>query len=162
MELIKELPAVFEEFAEARRNAFINVKKVKDQGIPVIGSYCTYFPQELAVAAGCATVGSATFTVKKAAAKPAIKKVSSKNGNVTIKIKKKIKAASYYKIYRSTKKTGKYVSVGVTSKNSKLTYTDKSATKGKTYYYKVASVVKNEAMGEIESKLSAAKKIKVK
>ncbi len=57
MELIKELPAVFEEFAEARRNAFINVKNVKDKGIPVIGSYCTYFPQELAVAAGCATVG---------------------------------------------------------------------------------------------------------
>ena len=57
MEIIKELPAVFEEFAEARRNAFINVKKVKDQGIPVIGSYCTYFPQELAIAAGCATVG---------------------------------------------------------------------------------------------------------
>ena len=57
MELIKELPAVFEEFAEARRNAFINVKKVKDQGIPVIGSYCTYFPQELAIAAGAATVG---------------------------------------------------------------------------------------------------------
>ena len=57
MEIIKELPAVFEEFAEARRNAFVNVKKVKDQGIPVIGSYCTYFPQELAIAAGCATVG---------------------------------------------------------------------------------------------------------
>ena len=57
MELIKELPAVFEEFAEARRNAFINVKNVKDKGIPVIGSYCTYFPQDLAVAAGCATVG---------------------------------------------------------------------------------------------------------
>lgn len=57
MEIIKELPAVFEEFAEARRNAFINVKNVKDQGIPVIGSYCTYFPQELAIAAGCATVG---------------------------------------------------------------------------------------------------------
>ncbi len=57
MEIIKELPAVFEEFAEARRNAFINVKKVKDQGIPVIGSYCTYFPQELAIAAGAATVG---------------------------------------------------------------------------------------------------------
>lgn len=56
MELIKELPAVFEDFAEARRNAFVNVKKVKDQGIPVIGSYCTYFPQELAIAAGAATV----------------------------------------------------------------------------------------------------------
>ena len=141
-------------------NAFYWVKggayatKVQDAASSFSDAYST--------TAGCATVGSATFTVKKAAAKPAIKKVSSKNGNVTIKIKKKIKAASYYKIYRSTKKTGKYVSVGVTSKNSKLTFTDKSATKGKTYYYKVASVVKNEAMGEIESKLSAAKKIKVK
>ena len=57
MELIKELPAVFEEFAEARRNAFVNVKKVKDAGTPVIGSYCTYFPTEVAVAAGAASVG---------------------------------------------------------------------------------------------------------
>ncbi|MCQ2563495.1 MAG: 2-hydroxyacyl-CoA dehydratase family protein [Mogibacterium sp.] len=57
MEIIKELPKVFEEFAEARRNAFVNVKKVKDQGIPVIGSYCTYFPTELALAAGAASVG---------------------------------------------------------------------------------------------------------
>ena len=57
MELIKELPAVFEEFAEARRNAFVNVKKVKDAGIPVVGAYCTYFPTELALAAGAATVG---------------------------------------------------------------------------------------------------------
>ncbi|MBR0399724.1 MAG: 2-hydroxyacyl-CoA dehydratase [Mogibacterium sp.] len=57
MELIKDLPAVFDEFAEARRNAFVNVKKVKDQGIPVIGSYCTYFPTEIALAAGAAQVG---------------------------------------------------------------------------------------------------------
>ena len=57
MEIIKELPAVFDEFAEARRNAFVNVKNVKDQGIPVIGAYCTYFPSELALAAGAATVG---------------------------------------------------------------------------------------------------------
>lgn len=57
MELIKELPAVFEEFAEARRNAFVNVKKVKDAGTPVVGAYCTYFPTELALAAGAATVG---------------------------------------------------------------------------------------------------------
>ena len=56
MEIIKELPAVFEEFAEARRNAFVNVKKVKDQGIPVIGAYCTYFPREIALAAGAASV----------------------------------------------------------------------------------------------------------
>lgn len=57
MEIIKELPAVFEEFAEARREAFVSVKKVKDQGIPVIGAYCTYFPVEIALAAGAAQVG---------------------------------------------------------------------------------------------------------
>lgn len=57
MDIIKELPEVFEEFAEARRNAFVNVKKVKDAGTPVIGSYCTYFPTELALAAGAASVG---------------------------------------------------------------------------------------------------------
>ena len=57
MEIIKELLAVFEEFAEARREAFVNVKKVKDQGIPVIGAYCTYFPVEIALAAGAAQVG---------------------------------------------------------------------------------------------------------
>ena len=57
MEVIKELPEIFEEFAEARRDAFVNVKKVKDAGIPVIGSYCTYFPAELAIAAGATSVG---------------------------------------------------------------------------------------------------------
>ena len=56
-EIIKELPAVFEEFGEARRNSFLAVKEFKDKGIPVIGSYCTYFPQELAIAMGAAAVG---------------------------------------------------------------------------------------------------------
>ena len=56
-EIIKELPAVFEEFGEARRNSFLAVKEFKDKGIPVIGSYCTYFPQEIALAMGAAAVG---------------------------------------------------------------------------------------------------------
>lgn len=56
MELVKDLPEVFEEFAEQRRNSFIGVKKIKEAGIPVIGSYCTYFPQELAMAMGAASV----------------------------------------------------------------------------------------------------------
>ena len=56
MELVKDLPEVFEEFAEQRKNSFLAVKKFKDQGIPVIGSYCTYFPQEIAMAMGAATV----------------------------------------------------------------------------------------------------------
>ena len=56
MELVKDLPEVFEEFAEQRKNSFLAVKKFKDQGVPVIGSYCTYFPQEIAMAMGAATV----------------------------------------------------------------------------------------------------------
>lgn len=57
MKLVTELPEVFEEFAEARRNSFVAVKEIKDKGIPVVGSYCTYFPTEIANAAGAATVG---------------------------------------------------------------------------------------------------------
>lgn len=56
MELIKELPEVFEEFAEQRRNSFMTVKQLKENGTPVVGSYCTYFPEEIAMAAGAATV----------------------------------------------------------------------------------------------------------
>ncbi len=57
MEIIKDLPEVFQEFAEQRRNSFLAVKKIKEEGIPVVGAYCTYFPQEIAMAAGAATVG---------------------------------------------------------------------------------------------------------
>ncbi len=56
MDIIKDLPEVFEEFAEQRKNSFLGVKKLKDAGVPVIGSYCTYFPQEIATAMGAASV----------------------------------------------------------------------------------------------------------
>lgn len=56
-EIIKDLPEIFDEFADARKTGFMNVKKIKDQDIPVVGTYCTYFPQELANAMGLATVG---------------------------------------------------------------------------------------------------------
>ncbi|MBQ4046490.1 MAG: 2-hydroxyacyl-CoA dehydratase, partial [Lachnospiraceae bacterium] len=57
MEIIKDLPEVFEEFAEQRRNSFLTVKQLKDKGIPVVGAYCTYFPRELALAMGAVPVG---------------------------------------------------------------------------------------------------------
>ena len=44
MELIKDLPEVFEEFAEQRQKSFLAVKELKEKGVPVVGSYCTYFP----------------------------------------------------------------------------------------------------------------------
>ncbi len=55
MKVIKDLPQVFEEFAEQRKNSFLAVKELK--GVPVVGAYCTYFPQEIAMAMGAATVG---------------------------------------------------------------------------------------------------------
>ena len=57
MELVKELPEIFEEFAEQRQKSFLVMKEIKDKGIPVIGAYCTYFPQEIAMAMGAVTVG---------------------------------------------------------------------------------------------------------
>ena len=57
MELIKELPEVFEEFAEQRQKSFLAMKGLKDQGVPVVGAYCTYFPAEIARAMGAVTVG---------------------------------------------------------------------------------------------------------
>lgn len=48
-----------------------------------------------------------------------------------------VAGAKGYRIYRSTSKTGKYVQVG-TSTTTK--FADKKATKGQTYYYKVAAV----------------------
>ena len=56
MELVKELPEIFEEFAEQRQRSFLVMKEVKDKGIPVVGAYCTYFPQEIAMAMGAVTL----------------------------------------------------------------------------------------------------------
>lgn len=57
MKIIKDLPEVFDDFAEQRKKSFLTVKELKDKGIPIVGAYCTYFPREIAMAAGAATVG---------------------------------------------------------------------------------------------------------
>lgn len=50
------LPSNFGEFAEARRAAFLRVKEIKDAGVNIIGTYCTYTPKEVIYAAGMAAV----------------------------------------------------------------------------------------------------------
>lgn len=52
----KEMPEIFEEFNEARRNGFIKAKEFKDKGNKLIGSYCTFMPQEIPLAMGAGTV----------------------------------------------------------------------------------------------------------
>lgn len=47
MELKKELPEIFEEFADARKHSFLAIKELKEEGIPVVGVFCTYLPREI-------------------------------------------------------------------------------------------------------------------
>jgi benzoyl-CoA reductase/2-hydroxyglutaryl-CoA dehydratase subunit BcrC/BadD/HgdB len=56
MKLQKELPEIFETFGEIRRNSFLTAKELKEKDIPLIGVFCTYFPQEIALAMGASTV----------------------------------------------------------------------------------------------------------
>jgi len=44
MKLVQNLPEIFEEFGEKKREAFLEIKEYKDKGIPVIGMYCGLFP----------------------------------------------------------------------------------------------------------------------
>ncbi len=57
MNSIIDLPEKFAEFAGQRQASFLKIKEIREKGIPVIGSYCTYFPKELAMAMGAVTVG---------------------------------------------------------------------------------------------------------
>lgn len=57
MELKKDLPEIFEEFADARKNSFLSIKQLKEEGIPIVGVFCTYLPREIPNAMGAAVVG---------------------------------------------------------------------------------------------------------
>lgn len=56
MSLITELPQIFEQFSDARQKGFLTVMALKEQGIPLVGTYCTFMPQEIAMAAGAVVV----------------------------------------------------------------------------------------------------------
>ncbi|GAU75873.1 double-cubane-cluster-containing anaerobic reductase [Fusibacter sp. 3D3] len=56
MSLRKNLPEIFDQFADARKNGFIAAKALKEQNIPMVGTFCTYMPQELPLAMGAVVV----------------------------------------------------------------------------------------------------------
>lgn len=58
----QELPSQFDSFADARKQGFIAVKNLKDQGKKVAGVFCTYAPVELILAAGAVSVGLCAFS----------------------------------------------------------------------------------------------------
>lgn len=51
------LPEIFDDFNDARKNGFISVKKLKDDGKKIVGTFCTYTPVEVFMAAGAVYVG---------------------------------------------------------------------------------------------------------
>ena len=91
--------------------------------------------------------------------KPAIKSATSSKKTVTIKLKKKVKGAVAYRIYRATKKKGKYSCVGITTST---TFKDSGLKVGQTYYYKVVPIATSESGEDIEGKASGIKSVKVK
>ena len=56
MSIVTTLPETFDQFSEARRKGFLTVMTMKEQGIPLVGTYCTFMPQEIAMAAGAVVV----------------------------------------------------------------------------------------------------------
>ena len=50
------LPENFESFSDARKAGFIKMKEHKEKGGRVVGTYCTFVPSELIIAAGAAPV----------------------------------------------------------------------------------------------------------
>lgn len=56
MEVGEKLSDIFEEFEEQKQRYILEIKEKKEKGIPIIGTYCSYFPMELAIAAGAAPV----------------------------------------------------------------------------------------------------------
>ncbi|WP_198306501.1 double-cubane-cluster-containing anaerobic reductase [Dehalobacterium formicoaceticum] len=54
---IVNLPNKFEEFADARRQGFLKVKEIKENGGKIAGVFCTFTPSEILDAAGIFSVG---------------------------------------------------------------------------------------------------------
>lgn len=52
-----QLPKGFEDFAQARQEGFLKVKKYKEDGVKVVGTYCTFTPKEVIYAAGAVPIG---------------------------------------------------------------------------------------------------------
>ena len=52
----KNLPEIFETFADARKKGFLTMKEEKDKGRNVVGSFCTYTPKEVIYAADAISV----------------------------------------------------------------------------------------------------------
>ncbi len=72
---------------------------------------------------------------------------------------KKVSAANGYEVYRATKANGKYKKVATVANKKKVSVTDTSLKKGKTYYYKVKAyrLIKGKKVYGPDSAIVSAK-----
>lgn len=101
-----------------------------------------------------------TTTVTKLAKVNGVKVKNSSKKTATVSWKK-VKGATGYVVYRSTKKNGKYKAVKTITKGSTTKYVNKKLKKKKTYYYKVRAV-KKSGNKKIYSAYSKVVSVKIK
>ncbi|MCC3868756.1 fibronectin type III domain-containing protein [Terrisporobacter mayombei] len=65
------------------------------------------------------------------------------------------KYAGGYEIYRSTSKDGKYTKVATIKNGNTTSYTNRSLTKGRTYYYKIRAYKLVNEKKENEEKVNS-------
>lgn len=106
--------------------------------------------------AAYATVSNTTVS------RPSLRSVKSTSKIRAALTWKRVSGASGYEIYRSTRKTKGYTKIATITKGSTYKYTDKTAVKGKKYYYKIRAVKANEAGVNVYSSYSNIKYVKVK
>lgn len=56
MENLEHLPKTLEEFQYIKGAAQGELVRLKEEKVPIVGAYCTFFPQELPLAAGAVSV----------------------------------------------------------------------------------------------------------
>ncbi|WP_024621439.1 double-cubane-cluster-containing anaerobic reductase [Metaclostridioides mangenotii] len=54
---MSNLPEQFDSFNDARQKGFLSAKELKDSGKKLVGTFCTFTPVEIPMAAGAVTVG---------------------------------------------------------------------------------------------------------
>ena len=124
-------------------------------------SRSTTYTVTLAADSQAPTVATVTTSQKS----PTVKKaksvsIKSKRGGVLLRWKRNAKMSGY-KIYRSTKKNGKYKCIKTLKSNKKISYTDKRVKSKKTYYYKI-KFYKKAGKKIVRSKTSAALRVRVR
>lgn len=112
------------------------------------------------ITSGCSAAATASVS-NTTIGKTKITSGKSSKGKVNLKWQK-VDGAAGYVVYRSIKKGSGYTKIAEITKGSTVKYTDKTAKKGKKYYYKVRAVKANEAGVDVFSPYSAAKAVKVK